>query len=225
MTTEIVLILVTALLSLISNIIISNKTRKANKFDIKYITEAVESVKSDFEKINSYNKSRIDYLFSNEREKKHDQKKAILEFWDEHFTLIRLCESQRYEIDEYRMPDFYSFRTKIESQEDKCDFVFSRLYFLMDDENTINIAESINHKVVLNSIKFIGYLNKIEPLLIKSKELIDQGEKDKYASLMNEIDSYTDTIDNQMDNNNVNAELDEFKKKYWSHHYPDEPKI
>jgi hypothetical protein len=188
MTTEITLIIITAFVTLISNIIINNKNRKANKEDIKTITQSVEEVKLQFTKANNENKAKLDLLYSAKRDAFNEQKKAMLEFWEEHFTMIRLCDPSRYEIDGFRMDDFRTLQKKIEEQEDRCEIANARLNFHTFDKYLISLSEEIFEKTILNSIEFLKYLDRIEPHLEQLRPLLESSKHTEYFEHSNMLD-------------------------------------
>jgi hypothetical protein len=222
MQTEFVLVIITSALTLVSSIVSLYLSRRWRIKDTDLITKKVESIKSVFLKAQSEYQAKLDLIYNSKREIQADQKNIVLDFWEEHFTLLRLCSSLRYEIDELRIKEFHNLIKRIEDQEEKCEATFTKLCFFFEEPEILLSADYINKTISLNSIKFLGYLDNMEPLLLDSQKYYFDNNVTLYKKTGDEINDLSKSIEEYLSENDIRIELNKFKKQCWDKIYNNE---
>jgi hypothetical protein len=216
MTTEIWTIILSGLLTTSASILLFYLNRRANKKDTSELNRIIESVRSEFQILNDKNKAEIELLFHSKKDLLNEQKKAVLDFWDDHFTLIRLCDTTRYEIDELRLKDFYELKKKIEVQEEKCEVTFTRVYFLFENSDYLESCDEINIQCILIATKFLSFMESIELNLKNANDALQVNNTVIYKEEIKVIQNLSNKIDSYIDENDPREKLNLFKKQSWN---------
>jgi hypothetical protein len=219
MSQELLAVIITGGISFITSILLFSLNRRANRKDSAVLSQTVESIKSDFQTINDKNRAKIELLFQSKRDMLFEQRKVIVEFWEEHFHLLRLCDTTRYEIDELRIRDFLQLKSQIESQQEKCEIICARSYFFFDQLELIDLCTKINSLCNTNSIKYLIFMDNIEPLLISAKDALANENFESYQNINLIIDEKSRLFDEFLDKNDPTELLLKFKKTSWSFLY------
>lgn len=215
MNVEILAVIISGIISILASIFLHVLNRRANKKDSVKINGTIESIKSQFQKINDQFKAEIELSYQTKKELAQDQKKAILEFWEEHFSMLRLCDPTRYEIDELRLQEYIEFRKTIEKQQDVCDISFIRLYFFLGSPELTNLADKINQDCQICSIKFISFLDRIERPLRNAKNCLANGDNLGYKQNQSYLESEGEKFNKYLKEINIDDPLETFKRESW----------
>lgn len=191
----------------------------ATKSDIGQITKIVEETKSNYSRQTEMLRAELNTIVNTRNSMNEEIRKGILDFWDHAALLLSLCDTTRGELDEERYTEIDHFMQEIERVENELVLKHARLYFLLDDQELIDLSDDIFRNVTRRHGKFALFVIKAKPLItemgksvqgIINAQTLEQNQQwwMKYNKCENDFEKECEEIDEELE-----KAIEQFKLK------------